>query len=136
MVPAVKGVGRLAARLPAIARGAMMGTKREISITRPQAMSQCGEYGAGGDGLSSGFSNPHVSPSPSKPEPLLAEADVNSYRTSEKPCAAGLFIDFVPQSQAAKMPVGIRIMSGWISIAMEASFISRASTFFPWYSGV
>src|SRR5437773_2293431 len=77
IVPDVKGVGFLAARLPAIASGAMIGTKRLISITRPQAMSQCGAYGAGGDGLSSGVLNPHVSASPSKPEPLLADADVN-----------------------------------------------------------
>ena len=34
--------------------------------------------GAGGEGLSSGLLKPHVSPRPSKPEPLLAEAELNS----------------------------------------------------------
>ena len=37
---------------------------------------------------------------------------------------------------AANRPVGTRIMIGWISRASMASFISRASTFLPRYSGV
>ncbi len=41
-VPAVNGVGFLAARLPARASGAMIGMNRPSSITRPVAMSQCG----------------------------------------------------------------------------------------------
>src|SRR5690349_17344827 len=79
MVPDVKGVGFLRAKPAARAMGAMIGTKRLISITRPQAMSHCGLSGAGGDGLSSALLKPQVSPSPSNPEPLLAEADENSY---------------------------------------------------------
>src|SRR5262249_3608461 len=82
MVPDVKGVGFLAARLPASASGATIGMKRPSSMTRPVAMSQYGLYGDGGVRLSSGRLSPQVSPSPSKPEPLLAEDEENSYRIS------------------------------------------------------
>ena len=57
-VPAVNGVGFLAARLPAMAIGAMIGMKRLNSMTSPQAMSHCGLNGAGGDGLSSALLKP------------------------------------------------------------------------------
>ena len=76
-VPTVMGVGFLAARLAAKAMGAMIGTKRLINMTKPVAMSSGRLSGAGGEGLSSGLLNPQVSPKPSKPEPLLAEAEVN-----------------------------------------------------------
>jgi hypothetical protein len=77
MVPTVKGVDFFFAKLPARAKGAIMGMKRLKSITRPVAMSSGWLSGAGGEGLSSGLLNPHVSPKPSKPEPLLAEDEVN-----------------------------------------------------------
>ena len=54
-VPTVMGVGFLAARLPAKAMGAMIGTKRLKSITRPVAMSSGRLSGAGGEGLSLGL---------------------------------------------------------------------------------
>ena len=37
------------------------------------------------------FQNGVLSPRPSKPDPLLAAADVNSYSISEKPCGPGFF---------------------------------------------
>jgi hypothetical protein len=77
IVPAVKGVGFFLARPAAKAMGAMIGTNRLKSITKPVAMSHGRLSGAGGEGLSSGLLNPQVSPKPSKPEPLLAEAEVN-----------------------------------------------------------
>ena len=119
----------------ASASGAMIGMKRPNSITRPVAMSQCGLYGRGGVGRF-GSLKPQVSPRPSKPEPLLAEAELNSYRISEKPCAPGLLVALLPQSRRQNRPVGPRIRIGWISRASMASFISRASTFLPRYSGV
>ena len=64
------------------------------AITNPQAMSQCGAYGAGAV-LSA---NPYVSAKPSKPEPLLADDEVNSYKISENPCVLGLFVDLLPHS--------------------------------------
>src|SRR5262249_49656875 len=78
LVPVVDGVGFFAARLPASASGAMIGTNRQINMTSPQAMSQCGAYGAGGDGFAFESLKPQVSPSPSNPEPLFALAEVNS----------------------------------------------------------
>src|SRR5262249_17571351 len=77
-VPTVKGVNFLRAKLRAIAIGAMIGMKRPRSITQPHQMSHWMLVGAGGLGLSSGLLKPNVSPSPSNPEPLLADADVNS----------------------------------------------------------
>ena len=62
--------------------------------------------------MASALLKPYVFASPAKPEPLLADAEVNSYRTSEKPWAAGLFFDLMPQSVAANRPVGARIISG------------------------
>src|SRR5207253_3003304 len=76
-VPAVKGVGFFAAKLAASETGAMIGMNRPSSMISPQAISQCGANGAGGDGLAFGSLNPQVSPSPSKPEPLLADAELN-----------------------------------------------------------
>ena len=74
IVPTVNGVGFFAASPAASAMGAITGMNRPISITRPVAMSQGTLYGAG-VGLSLA---PYVSPNPSKPEPLLAAAEVNS----------------------------------------------------------
>jgi signal transduction histidine kinase len=68
-VPAVSGTGALYASHPAMANGPMMGKKRAKSITTPVLMFQKGV----------------LSPNPSKPEPLLAEAEVNSYNISLKP---------------------------------------------------
>ena len=52
----------------------MTGMYRPSNMTRPVAMSQCLDSGAG-EGLEL---KPQVSPKPSKPEPLLAEAELNS----------------------------------------------------------
>src|SRR6185295_8904146 len=100
-------------------------------MTRPVAMSQGPLVGAGA-GLSL---KPHVSPSPSKPEPLLADAEENSYMISEKPCAPGLLSALVPQPVAANSPLGPRIRIGCTSRAIIASFISLAPTLRPRYSG-
>ena len=61
----------------------MMGIKRPSSMTSPVSI----------------FQNGVLSPSPSKPEPLLADAEVNSYSISDKPVigriiAASLCQDF------------------------------------------
>ena len=57
-----------------------------MQMTITVAMSQAWLVGAG-FGLSF---RPQVSPSPSKPDPLLAEAEENSYMISENPCGPGL----------------------------------------------
>src|SRR6185312_12965810 len=74
-VPALSGMYFFLARIPAIATGPMMGKKRDKSITVPHAIFQKGV----------------LSPSPSNPDPLLAEEEVNSYNISEKPWLPGLF---------------------------------------------
>ena len=68
-VPALSGTYFLVASKPAIATGPMMGRYRESSITKPQEI----------------FQNGVLSPNPSKPLPLLAEEEVNSYSISLKP---------------------------------------------------
>src|SRR4029453_9529136 len=93
IVPRVNGADFLRPSAAAMASGASIGRKRPKSITRPVEMSQCGLYGAGA-GLSL---KPYVSPRPSKPEPLLAEDEENSYRVSEKPCAAGWLGPLIPR---------------------------------------
>ena len=76
------------------------------------------------------------SPSPSKPDPLFALADENSYRISESPCAPPSWIASRPHGVTAKMAVPPRMNSGCNRSGMRASFISRASTFLVRYSGV
>ena len=61
-VPADCAVARFAASEPAIASGRMIGMKRASSITMPVAT----------------FHGTVLSPSPSKPEPLLALDELNS----------------------------------------------------------
>src|SRR5579872_3091909 len=68
-VPALSGMYFFLARMPAMATGPMIGRKRDNSITVPQAIFQKGV----------------LSPRPSKPDPLLADEEVNSYNISEKP---------------------------------------------------
>lgn len=68
-VPALSGINFFLARIPAMATGPMIGRKRESNITVPQVI----------------FQNGTPSPKPSKPEPLLADEEVNSYNISEKP---------------------------------------------------
>src|SRR5260370_18506975 len=100
-------------------------------MTRPVAMSQGTAVGAG-FGL---LFNPYVTPSPSKADPLFAEAEENWYTICESPWGPGLLSAFVPQLVAANNPLGPRIRMGWTSNATIASFISRAPTFRPKYSG-
>ena len=73
-VPADSGVARFAANEPAMASGAMIGMNRAKSITRPVAI----------------FHGTVLSPSPSNPDPLLAAAELYSYRISLKPWLPGL----------------------------------------------
>lgn len=68
-VPALSGMYFLEARDPAMAIGPMIGMNLPKSIARPHKIFQKGV----------------ASPRPSKPEPLLAEADVNSYNISLNP---------------------------------------------------
>src|SRR5947209_10232134 len=107
----------------------MIGMNRPNSMTRPVATSQYGANGAGADGFFAASLNPYVSPRPSKPEPLFALAELNSYMSSLNPWAPGLFSDAGPQSIAANRPVGSSTNSGWASRARAASFISFDSTF-------
>src|SRR5262245_47949686 len=100
-VPTVNGVGLLAASPAARAIGAMIGTKRDISMTSPHATSQWKAYLAGGDGFALASANPCVSARPSMPEPLFADADVNSYSDSDSPCGPGLLADSADQPIAA-----------------------------------
>ena len=96
-----------------------------------------GDVPAGWLGAGFGLSlKPVGHPRPSKAEPLFAEAEENWYTISENPCAPGLLSALIPQLVAANRPVGPRIMIGWTSSAIIASFISRAPTFLPRYSGV
>src|ERR1700690_560606 len=108
MVPSVNGLFFFPPKLAAIAMGATIGRDRLNSMTSPVAMSHGRLVGAG-VGL---LLKPQVSPSPSKPEPLLAEADENSYAISLNPCAPGLLSAFVPHAVAENSPVGPRIMMG------------------------
>src|SRR5262249_43154875 len=131
-VPRPNGADFFAPRLAAIAMGAMMGMNRLMMITSPAAMSNGMAEGAG-----VGFAaSPYDTPSPSKAEPLFADADENWYRICDMPWAPGLLTAFSPQLVAAKRPVGHRIMIGCTSRAIMASFISRAPIFLPRYSGV
>jgi len=68
---AVNGLFFFPPKLAAIAMGATIGRYRLNSMTRPVACPTAG-WLVHGVGL---LLKPHVSPSPSKPEPLLAEAD-------------------------------------------------------------
>ena len=68
-VPALSGTYFFFAKMPAIATGPIIGKKRANNITVPQAM----------------FQNGVLSPKPSKPLPLLADEEVNSYSISLKP---------------------------------------------------
>ena len=68
-VPALSGTYFFFARIPAIATGPIMGKNLASNITVPQAIFQKGV----------------LSPRPSKPLPLLADAEVNSYSISLKP---------------------------------------------------
>ncbi len=61
-VPADSAVRRLVTSEPTMASGRMIGMKRASSMIRPVAM----------------FHGTVLSPSPSKPEPLLALAELNS----------------------------------------------------------
>src|SRR5450432_4674509 len=74
-VPADSGTNFFFASMPAMAIGPIIGKKRDISMTRPQVIFQKGT----------------PSPRPSKPEPLFAEEEVNSYSISENPWLPGLF---------------------------------------------
>src|SRR5579859_2780637 len=68
-VPALSGIYFFFASIPAIATGPIMGRNRDSNITRPQVIFQKGT----------------PSPSPSNPEPLLADEEVYSYNISENP---------------------------------------------------
>ena len=51
---------------------------------------------------------------PAKAEPLLFEADVKAYRTSEKPCAPELSIEFGGVGRAIEAAVKISTSAGVI----------------------
>ena len=74
IVPSLNGAAFFAPIPAAKAMGAMIGIKRLMQMTITVAISQAWLVGAG-FGLSF---KPQVSPSPSKPDPLLAEAEENS----------------------------------------------------------
>src|ERR1044072_6676139 len=74
-VPAEAGTYFLFAINPAMATGPMMGRKRPSISIKPVLR----------------FQKMLLSPNPSKPEPLFALAEVNSYSISEKPWYPGLF---------------------------------------------
>src|SRR5262249_51787423 len=116
-VPRPNGADFFAPRLAAIAIGAMMGMKRLMMITSPATMSK-----GVADGAGVGFAaRPYDTPSPSKAEPLFADAEENWYRICDIPWGPGLLTAFRPQLVAAKRPVGHRIMIGWMSSAIIAS---------------
>src|ERR1039457_1521743 len=81
MVPSPNGDAVLAPMPAARAIGAMIGMNRLIAMTMVVAMSHARLVGAG-LGL---LLKPQVSPRPSKPEPLFADAEENSYMVSENP---------------------------------------------------
>src|SRR5208282_2366626 len=85
-VPRPKGLDFFSPRYAAMAIGAIIGINLLNIITRPAAISHATAVGAG-FGL---FQKPYVVASPSKAEPLLAEAEENWYRICERPCAPGL----------------------------------------------
>ena len=68
-VPALSGTYFFLASMPAMATGPMIGRNLASNITTPQAIFQKGV----------------LSPRPSKPLPLLADEEVNSYSISLKP---------------------------------------------------
>ena len=112
-VPAVNGVGFLAARLPASANGAMIGMNRPNSMTRPVAISQ---YGLDGRRLT-GRCYLLLVETPGVAQPLEAGAVVGGGGTElvedlRKAVRAGLFVASVPQSMAANRPVGTKIRMG------------------------
>src|SRR5690606_14841136 len=92
-VPLDSALRRLADSEPTMARGRMIGLNRASSMTMPVAR----------------FHGTVSSPSPSKPEPLLALAEVNSYRISLKPCGPTLLSVSAPQGVAAKIAVPPRM---------------------------
>ena len=67
---------------------------------------------------------------------MLFDCDVYAYSVSVKPCAPGLKIEASPAGVTIAAAVITSTMVGTASAPMAASFISRASIFFPSHSGV
>src|SRR5262245_17055122 len=95
-VPADGGAGCLRAKEPAMARAGTMSRKRPTSMQSPRVVL-------------------YQSVLPARPpnaEPLLFDADVNAYTTSESPCAPGLRIDAFALSSTTDAPANARITAG------------------------
>src|SRR6478672_9311518 len=73
---------------------------------------------------------------PANAEPLLFDADVNAYRTSDRPCGPGLAIEERADAEPIAVAVPTRTRAGVVSRYSEANFNSRAPIFLPRYSGV
>ena len=74
-VPALSGTNFFFARMPAMASGPMMGRNLESNMIIPSLIFQNGEFAL----------------KPPNSDPLLADAELNSYNISEKPWLPGLF---------------------------------------------
>src|ERR1035437_9490653 len=73
---------------------------------------------------------------PPNAEPLLALLEVYRYRISVSPWGPALRMEAVPQAPSTAVAENNRMFAGEISRAILAILISKASIFFPRYSGV
>ncbi len=118
-VPLPSGAARLAASSPAIASGPTIGRNRASSSTSAQLR----------------FHQGVLSPRPSKPLPLFANAELYSYSTCDSPWKPG-FEFAVTAGFARASAVKPSTSSGCSSRVSDASLISGASIFRPNSSGV
>src|SRR5215470_7320325 len=118
-VPADSGTGCWRPSEPARPSTSTIGRNRPSSIASPSAMSH----------------QAVLTVMPANAEPLLFDAEVNAYSTSEKPCGPTLSaVLWLPVAMAAAVPISTRV--GVTRKYSDASLISRAPIFLPRYSGV
>src|ERR1043165_2048265 len=73
---------------------------------------------------------------PANAEPLLFDADVHAYNTSDRPRAPAFAIEARAVDEPIATAVPTRTSAGVVSRYREANLISRALIFLPRYSGV
>ncbi len=73
---------------------------------------------------------------PANADPLLLDAEVNAYKTSDRPCGPLFSMPARWPGIAIATAVPVSTSSGVIRKYVAASFISRGVIFLPRYSGV
>src|SRR5581483_4246243 len=95
-VPALAGTARCEASDPASPSTKIIGTNRLSNITTP----------------STPLYQTVLTDNPAKADPLLFDAEVNAYSTSDNPCGPGLRIDACSPDSAIARPVPINTSAG------------------------